>query len=55
MSRFTTGLIGGIAVGLIIGVGSSMTDDKHRRRVMREGKRSLKKAGHVFDDFKSQF
>ena len=55
MSRFTTGLIGGIAVGLIIGVGSSMTDDKHRRRVMRDSRRAIKKAGHMFDDFKSPF
>ena len=55
MNSFTSGLIGGIAVGLIIGVGSSMTDTKHRRRVMRTGRRALKKAGNYFDDIKSSF
>ena len=51
MSRFTSGLIGGITVGLIIGIGSSMTDEKHRRRVVKGSRRAIKKAGHVFDDF----
>ena len=55
MSRFTTGLIGGLAVGLMLGVGSSMTDEKHRRRMMRDSRRALKRAGHIFDDIKSSF
>ena len=55
MNRFTTGLIGGLAVGLVLGIGSTMTDDKRRRSMMRDSKRALKKAGHFFDDIKSSF
>ena len=54
MSRFTSGLIGGIAVGIMIGAGC-MTDEKQRRRMKRDGKRALKKAGHFIDDIKSSF
>ena len=54
MNRFTSGLIGGIAVGLIIGAGA-MTDDKDRRRMKRDGKRALRKAGHFFDYIKEAF
>jgi len=54
MSRFTTGLLGGIAVGLIIGAGA-MTDEKDRRRMKRDSKRALRKAGHFFDDIKDVF
>ena len=54
MNRFTSGLIGGLAVGLMIGVGC-MTDEKQRRRMKRDSKRALKKAGHIFDDIKSSF
>jgi len=52
MSRFTSGLIGGIAVGVIVGAGL-MTDEKQRRRIKRDSKRALRKAGHFFDDMKS--
>ena len=55
MNRFATGLIGGLAVGIAIGIGSTMTDDKRRRSMMRDSKRALKKAGHIFDDIKSAF
>ena len=54
MDRFTSGLVGGIAVGIIIGAGF-MTDDKQRRRMKRDSKRALRKAGHFFDDIKSSF
>ncbi|MCL2572664.1 MAG: hypothetical protein FWE11_09710 [Defluviitaleaceae bacterium] len=54
MSRFTSGLIGGLAVGLIVGA-SAMTDEKQRRRMMRDSKRAVRKAGHFFDDIKSSF
>jgi len=54
MSRFTSGLIGGLAVGLIVGA-SCMTDEKQRRRIKRDGRRALKKAGHFIDDIKSSF
>jgi len=49
MNKFTSGLIGGIAVGLIVGAGL-MTDEKQRRRIKRDGKRAMRKAGHFFDD-----
>ena len=55
MSRFTSGLIGGLAVGLLLGASSAMTDEKQRRRMMRDSKRALKKAGHFIDDIKSSF
>ena len=55
MSRFTSGLLGGIAVGLAVGMGYTMTDKKHRRRVMRDSKRAIRKAGHFIDDIKSSF
>jgi len=54
MSRFASGLIGGIAVGLIIGAGA-MTDERDRRRIKRDSKRALRKAGHFIDDIKSSF
>jgi len=54
MSRFTSGLIGGLAVGLIVGA-SCMTDEKQRRRMMRDSRRAFKKAGHFIDDIKSSF
>ena len=54
MSRFTSGLIGGIAVGLIIGA-SAMTDDRDRRRMKRESKRALSRAGNFIDNIKSSF
>ena len=51
MTRLTGVLIGGIAVGLLIGTGVTMsTDDKQRRRMMRESKRAIKKAGHFIED-----
>ena len=52
MNSFTTGLIGGLAVGLLLGAGS-MTDERQRRRMKRDGRRALKKAGHFFDDLRS--
>jgi len=54
MSRFTTGLIGGLAAGLIIGA-SCMTDERQRRRMMRDSRRAFRKAGHFIDDIKSSF
>ena len=49
MNRFASGLLGGIAVGIVIGAGY-MTDEKQRRRMKRESRRALKKAGHFFED-----
>ncbi|MCL2360755.1 MAG: hypothetical protein FWC73_02945 [Defluviitaleaceae bacterium] len=52
MSRFTSGLIGGLAVGVIVGAGL-MTDEKQRRRIKRDSKRALRKAGNFFEDVKT--
>jgi len=52
MSRFTSGLIGGLAVGVIVGAGL-MTDEKQRRRMKRDSKRALRKAGHFIGDLKT--
>ena len=49
MSRFTNGLIGGIAVGIIFGTAMATTE-KQRRRITRDSKRALRKAGHYFED-----
>ena len=54
MSRFTSGLIGGLAVGLIVGA-SCMTDEKQRRRMKRDSRKALKKAGHFIDDIRASF
>jgi len=51
MTRFTSGLIGGIAMGVLVGAGLTMTtDEKQRRRMMRDSKRALRKAGNYFED-----
>ncbi|MCL2840835.1 MAG: hypothetical protein FWE05_08670 [Defluviitaleaceae bacterium] len=45
------GIIGGLAVGLIVGAGLSLSaDNKQRHRMMRNSKRALRKAGHYFED-----
>ena len=54
MSRLTTGLIGigGVTVGLLIGAGFtiSATDSRQRRRMIRDSKRAMRKAGHYIND-----
>ena len=55
MGRFASGLVSGIAAGIAIGVGYALTDDKYRRRMMRESKRNMRRAGHFFDDMKNMF
>ena len=51
MTRFTSGLLGGVAMGLLLGAGITMsTDDKQRRRMMRDSKRAMRKAGNYFED-----
>ena len=51
MMRFTSGLMGGIAVGLIIGASATVaSDEKSRRKMIKTSKRALKNAGEVFDD-----
>ena len=45
------GIIGGIAAGILLGAGLTMsTDEKHRRRMMRDSKRAIRKAGNYFED-----
>lgn len=52
MVRFATGVIGGVTVGLLIGAGFTMTatDTKKRRRMLRDSKRAMRKAGHYLHD-----
>ncbi|MCL2500875.1 MAG: hypothetical protein FWE90_11170 [Defluviitaleaceae bacterium] len=55
MNRFTGGLVSGLAVGIAIGVGFALSDDKYRRRVTKDGRRAMRKAGHLFDEFRDIF
>jgi hypothetical protein len=55
MGRFTGGLLGGLAFGIAIGMGYALTDDKHRRRMAKDSRRAMKKAGHFFEDIKDMF
>lgn len=49
--RFATGMIGGVTLGLLIGAGFiATTDKKQRRRMMRDGRRAVRKAGHYIHD-----
>jgi len=50
MTNFTTGLVGGVALGLIIGTGIALTDSGYRHRMMRDSKRAMRKAGHAIED-----
>ena len=51
MMRFTSVLVSGIAVGLLLGAGATMTtDEKQRRQMMRSSRRALRKAGHLMED-----
>ncbi|MCL2357554.1 MAG: hypothetical protein FWC70_10480 [Defluviitaleaceae bacterium] len=52
MSRFASGLIGGVTVGLLVGAGFtiSATDSRERRRMIRDGKRAMRSAGHYIND-----
>ena len=51
MTRFTSGLISGVTVGLIVGASLiTATDSKQRRRMVRDSKRAMRKAGHYIND-----
>lgn len=52
MVRFATGLIGGVTVGLLVGAGFTLTatDSRERRRMIRDSKRAMRKAGHYITD-----
>jgi hypothetical protein len=52
MTRITGGLISGVAIGIIIGTGLtiSATDSKQRRRMVRDSKRAVRRAGHYIHD-----
>jgi len=52
MIKFANGIISGVAVGVIIGTGITIaaTDTKQRRRMVRDSKRAVRKAGHYFHD-----
>ncbi|MCL2225067.1 MAG: hypothetical protein FWB96_08905 [Defluviitaleaceae bacterium] len=54
MTRFATGLlgIGGVTVGLLLGSALTIgtTDSRERRRMVRDSKRAMRKAGHYFNE-----
>lgn len=51
MTRFTSGLIGGVTVGLLVGASIiSATDSSQRRRIIRDSRRAVRRAGHYFND-----
>jgi len=50
MTNFTTGLVGGVALGIIIGTGIAFTDSGYRHRVVRDSRRAMHKAGHAIED-----
>ena len=52
MTRITGGLISGVAIGIIIGTGLtiSATDSKQRRQMIRDSKRAVRRAGHFVHD-----
>ncbi|MCL1862907.1 MAG: hypothetical protein FWF78_05025 [Defluviitaleaceae bacterium] len=52
MTRFAKGVISGVTAGLFIGasIAAATTDSKDRRRMIRDGKRAMRKAGHYFHD-----
>jgi len=49
MDRFTTGLIAGGVIGAV-GLSIAMSDHRTRKRLMREGKRAVHRAGDMLDD-----
>jgi len=51
MVRFASGLMSGIAVGMLIGAGAILTtNEKSRRKMMKKGKRNMRKAGAMLDE-----
>ena len=51
MIRFTSGLMGGIAVGLLVGASAAVaSDERNRRKILKTGKRAMKKAGNVIEE-----
>jgi hypothetical protein len=55
MSRFSSAVIGGVGVtvGLLIGAGIKTvadTDSRQRRRIMRDSRRAMRKAGRYFHE-----
>ncbi len=54
MNKFTTGMM----VGSIVGAASMMmmdTDKKSRRKMWKNGKKIIKKAGYVMDDIMAMY
>jgi len=52
MTRLATGLIGGVTIGLLVGAGFTLsaTDTRERRRMIRDSKRAMRRAGHYIND-----
>jgi len=54
MHRFATGLLAGSIIGAV-GLTIAMGDRRTRKRIVREGKRAMHKAGDVIDDIARKF
>jgi len=56
MRKFSTGLasgiIGGLTAGIVLGVSAALADEKTRKRMTRNSKRAVRRAGHILEDFK---
>ncbi|MCL2387304.1 MAG: hypothetical protein FWC89_07110 [Defluviitaleaceae bacterium] len=53
MMRLTGAIVSGVTVGLLIGAGVTTiaaTDQRQRRRIMRDSRRAMRNAGHYFHD-----
>jgi len=54
MNKFTSGLIAGGIIGAA-GFAVAMSDKRSRRHVMREGRKAMKKAGHMVENVTDMF
>ncbi len=54
MSRFTFGLFAGAVIGAT-GITWAMSDSKSRRRMMKDGRRAMRKANQMIDNVTDMF
>ena len=54
MSKFTSGLIAGGIIGAA-GLAVAMSDKRNRRQIMREGRKAIRKAGHMVENVTDMF
>ena len=54
MNKFTSGLIAGGILGAA-GLAVAMSDKRNRRYMMREGRKAIRKAGHMVENVTDMF